>query len=152
MQYVIGGATGKIPSSQAVFCRIFTTTNFEPHRFQFLQSSRSRFTQKCICRDRTLFNSKKSTKYHESFSIQEIFIEERIWSGQKVPNHFTRPFWVTDPGGVYNSAKSEFRDNYQNLIWKRDSEIFKEIIFLDSSVHYLPIFRHFELMLKNCRW
>ena len=91
-------------------------------------------------------------KYHESFSIQEIFIEERIWSGQKVPNHFTRPFWVTDPGGVYNSAKSEFRDNYQNLIWKRDSEIFKEIIFLDSSVHYLPIFRHFELMLKNCRW
>ena len=46
-----------------------------------------------------------------------------IWSGQKVPNHFTRPFWVTDPGGVYKPVKSEipkFRDKNQDLIWKRD--------------------------------
>lgn len=68
-----------------------------------------------------------------------------------MPNYFTRPFWVNDPAGV----KYEFRDNNQNPFWERDLEILeilKEIIFLDSSVHYLPIFRHFKLMLKNCRW
>ena len=129
VQYVIGGATGKIPPSQAVFCRIFTTTNFEPHRFQFLQSSRSRFTQKCICRDRTLFHSKKSTKNHKSFSIQEIFIEDMIWSGQKVPNHFTRPFWVTDPGSVYNSENPGFEIKIEIVSGKETERFFKRLFF-----------------------
>jgi len=65
---------------------------------------------------------------------------------------FTRLFSLNFSAGFYKTVKFKFRDRDQNPFEKEISRFFEEIVILDSSVHYLSIFRHFELMLKNCRW